>query len=105
MAASWPLKQLCVKHGENGKGIHSRWYPTTLKRRILEIDLVRGRINFIHGDGFEVCRENESHSRRSLIINPPYVKAGRRLYRYSEIDHAALFEQASRAQGRLLDDL
>lgn len=91
-----------VKHGENGKGIHSRWYPTTLKRRILEIDLVRGRINFIHGDGFEVCRENESRSDALFFIDPPYVKAGRRLYRYSEMDHAALFEQASRLKGDFL---
>jgi DNA adenine methylase len=26
-----------IKNGENGKGITSRWYPETLRRRILAI--------------------------------------------------------------------
>lgn len=91
-----------VKHGENGKGIHSRWYPKTLKRRILEIDRVRDKINFIQGDAFEICRKNEGRVDAVYFIDPPYVKAGRRLYRYSEIDHMALFEQASRLKGDFL---
>jgi len=91
-----------VKHGENGKGIHSRWYPKTLKRRILEIDQVRDKINFIHGNAFEICRKNEERVDAVYFIDPPYVKAGRRLYRYSEIDHVALFEQASRLKGDFL---
>ena len=91
-----------VKHGENGKGIHSRWYPATLKRRILEIYQVRERIQFIHGDAFEVCQANENRLDVVYFIDPPYVKAGRRLYRYSEINHAALFESASQLKGDFL---
>jgi len=91
-----------VKHGEDGKGIHSRWYPKTLKRRILEIDRVRERLNFIQGDAFEICSKNEKRKDVVYFIDPPYVKAGRRLYRYSKIDHAALFAQASRLNGDFL---
>ena len=36
------------------------------------------------------------------FIDPPYVKAGRRLYRHSEIDHRALFEQAASLTGDFL---
>src|SRR3989344_2281707 len=43
-----------IKHGENGKGILSRWYPQTIARRIRDIELVADRIKFVHGDAFEV---------------------------------------------------
>lgn len=36
-----------VKYGENGKGIHSRWYPSTLKRRIMEIYQMRDGIKVV----------------------------------------------------------
>jgi DNA adenine methylase len=91
-----------IKHGENGKGILSRWYPETLKRRILEIDQKRDQISFIHGDAFAVCRENEERADALFFFDPPYVKAGGRLYNHSEIDHVALFEQASRLRGDFL---
>jgi DNA adenine methylase len=47
-----------IKSGENGKGITSRWYPETLRRRILAIAQVKNRIEFIEGDAFEVCEKN-----------------------------------------------
>src|SRR5205807_5649241 len=34
-----------LKYGENGKGISSRWYPETLKNRILEISAIRKHIS------------------------------------------------------------
>jgi DNA adenine methylase len=49
-----------IKNGENGKGITSRWYPETLRRRILEIAQVKDKIDFIEGDAFEVCEQNAS---------------------------------------------
>ena len=88
-----------VRHGENGKGIRSRWYPTTLRRRILAIDHIRERITFVHGDAFAVCRHHAHDPHALFFIDPPYVKAGRRLYRHSEIDHPALFAQASALKG------
>jgi len=91
-----------IKKGENGKGIASRWYPETLKKRILEIDKVKRRINFIPGDAFEVCQQNSHREDAIYFIDPPYLKAGRRLYRYSTIDHTALFKLADRLQGDFL---
>lgn len=91
-----------VKQGENGKGIRSRWYPGTLKQRILEIYRLREKIHFIHGDAFAVLRGNEARTDAVYFIDPPYVKAGGRLYRHSDIDHAALFEQAQRLTGDFL---
>ncbi len=46
-----------LKYGENGKGVLSRWYPQTLKQRILDIVQVRDRISFVAGDGFDVLRK------------------------------------------------
>ncbi|HKY05368.1 MAG TPA: DNA adenine methylase [Blastocatellia bacterium] len=40
-----------LRLGENGRGIKSRWYPETLKRRILDIDAMRHKITFVEGDG------------------------------------------------------
>jgi DNA adenine methylase len=91
-----------IKNGENGKGITSRWYPETLRGRILEIAQVKDRIDFIEGDGFEVCEKNASRDDVVYFIDPPYRAAGQRLYRYSEIDHEALFDLAHRLQGSFL---
>ncbi len=91
-----------VKHGENGKGIRSRWYPKTLKRRILDIAYFADRISFIHGDAFVVLRERRADPGAIWFIDPPYVQAGRRLYRYSDIDHAALFAHAAQLTGDFL---
>jgi len=91
-----------LKHGENGKGVLSRWYPQTLKKRILAIALVKDRINFIEGDAFKVMEANISRRDVMFFIDPPYTKAGRRLYRYSEIDHPALFELVARCAGDFL---
>jgi DNA adenine methylase len=91
-----------IKNGENGKGITSRWYPETLRRRILTIAQVKHRINFIEGDGFEVCEKNANREDVVYFIDPPYRAAGQRLYRYSEIDDEALFDLAHRLQGNFL---
>ncbi|MGL5081233.1 MAG: DNA adenine methylase [Microcoleaceae cyanobacterium] len=91
-----------IKNGENGKGITSRWYPETLKKRILAIDQIKHKINFIEGDAFEVCEKNASRDSVIFFIDPPYIKAGQRLYRYSDINHEALFDLAYRLQGNFL---
>jgi DNA adenine methylase len=77
-----------IKNGENGKGI-TRWYPETLKRRILAIEQVKHKINFIEGDGFEICKQNTSNRNTVYFIDPPYIKAGGRLYHHSIIEHKA----------------
>jgi DNA adenine methylase len=91
-----------IKQGENGKGITSRWYPETLQKRILAIAQMRHKIKFIEGDGFEVCKQNAHRREAIYFIDPPYIKAGRRLYRYSAIDHNMLFELAAKLEGNFL---
>jgi DNA adenine methylase len=56
----------------------------------------KDKINFIKGDGFEVCEKNANRDDVVYFIDPPYRAAGQRLYRYSEISHEALFDLAHR---------
>ena len=84
-----------IKHGENGKGIHSRWYPTTLAKRFHNLKHVADRIDFRCEDGLKIMREFMANKDAIFFIDPPYTaggkKAGKRLYRYSEINHEELF--------------
>ena len=95
-----------LKHGENGKGILSRWYPETLKKRILGIASIKEKIRFIKGDGVEVIRRNARHANAVFFIDPPYTastkKAGTRLYKYHQVDHEELFRLVSKIQGNFL---
>jgi DNA adenine methylase len=95
-----------LKHGENGKGIKSRWYPETLKRRILDIHAMREHLTFIEDDGVEVIRRNARRPDVAFFIDPPYTaagkRAGRRLYTHSELDHDELFRVASQIKGDFL---
>ena len=91
-----------MKTGENGKGLLSRWYPETIKRRIIAISEIQNRINFIHGDGIQVMRDNANRRDAVFFIDPPYTVAGRRLYRHSELDHAAIFDVAASLKGDFL---
>lgn len=86
-----------LKNGEAGKGLLSRWYPDTLIDRLKEIGRHRSRIEFHEDDAMkrldsELC--NEGH-KAAVFADPPYTAggklAGNRLYRFSEIDHQALF--------------
>lgn len=95
-----------LKNGEKGKGILSRWYPETLSRRIRDISTVRNRIKFTSGDAFPIIRKYLQTPDVVFFVDPPYTaskkKAGARLYKYHEIDHAQLFKLMSRAKGDFL---
>lgn len=91
-----------VKAGENGRGISSRWYPETLKKRILDIAAIKERITFIHGDGLEIMEDFAGRSDLAFFIDPPYTLAAKRLYNHWELDHVALFEAASELSGDFL---
>ena len=95
-----------IKHGENGKGIKSRWYPETLAKRILNIGRIRERISFIQGDGVEVLQEETHRSDVAFFIDPPYTaagkKAGARLYTHYELDHERLFSIVENLAGDFL---
>lgn len=95
-----------LKHGENGKGILSRWYPQTIARRIANIALVAKRIEFIHGDAFEVMARHRKEKNAVFFIDPPYTaggkSAGSRLYTHSVIDHEKLFSVCENLEGNFL---
>ena len=95
-----------VKHGENGRGLKSRWYPQTLNQRILDIVSIRDRITFIAGDGLATLRQYAQRPDVVFFIDPPYTAAGKRagsrLYTHSELDHAELFRIVSTLAGDFL---
>jgi len=95
-----------IKTGENGKGLSSRWYPQTLTRRILDIVKMRDRLEFTQGDGLASFTQHAANSRVAFFIDPPYTvagkRAGRRLYKYSEVNHEELFHLSSKLAGDFL---
>jgi DNA adenine methylase len=95
-----------VKHGENGKGLASRWYPETLSKRIRKIIDIRDKLSFVEGDGIDVLKENAHLPEAVFFIGPPYTaggkRAGSRLYSHSDLDHDALFRVSSRLRGDFL---
>lgn len=91
-----------IKNGENGKGIASRWYPKTLRDRILAINYVKDKINFIAGDAFKFLEQNLNDDEAYFFIDPPYTIAGKRLYTYFAIDHEKLFELTGQLKGKFM---
>jgi DNA adenine methylase len=91
-----------IKNGENGKGISSRWYPQTLHDRIVAINYIKNRIDFIKGDAFEILEENLNNQGAYFFIDPPYTVAGKRLYTHFEIDHEKLFYLTSKLNGKYM---
>ena len=96
------------KSGENGKGLKSRWYPTTLQKRIEGIQRASHKMTFIEGDGVEILNSLADVGAPDSVyfIDPPYTvsgkRAGSRLYKHSEIDHERLFHITSRLEGDFL---
>jgi DNA adenine methylase len=95
-----------LKYGENGKGIASRWYPETLASRIRLIAGLRDRIQFVHGDGFELIRSKALDAEATLFIDPPYTaggkNAGKRLYKHYDMNHDELFSICAKFKGDVL---
>lgn len=95
-----------LKHGENGKGILSRWYPETLSRRILDISRVKEKIHFVQGDGIDIISKHRDEINSVFFIDPPYTastkRAGTRLYKYHQLDHEKLFHEVSLLKGDFL---
>lgn len=91
-----------IKNGENGKGLKSRWYPETLAKRIEAIETFRKDITFLLEDGCDYIRRNAHRPDTVFFVDPPYTKAGKRLYRHSELDHEELFRFTSNISGDFL---
>lgn len=95
-----------LKFGENGKGIKSRWYPATLAKRITNLQRVADRIDFRCEDGLKVMKKFANLGEAVFFIDPPYTaggkKAGKRLYKYCDINHAELFAICDSIKGDFL---
>ena len=95
-----------LNSGEAGKGIHSRWYPETLAKRIESIHAIRGKLTFIQGDGVKTLRTYASTPDTAAFVDPPYVAnsrgAGLRLYRYHNVDCEQLFEVIQKFNGPMI---
>ena len=85
-----------LNQGENGNGIHSRWYPETLAQRVELTRALRTKITFVEGDGLDLLRNFINDRRAVAFVDPPYVVRGRgagaRLYSYCDVDCDKLFE-------------
>ena len=91
-----------IKSGEGGRGLASRWYPSTLAKRIKEANLLREKITFVHGDAFKIMEQHLADSNTFFFIDPPYTVAGKRLYNHYDVDHRRIFELASQMKGHFL---
>lgn len=91
-----------IKNGEKGKGIRSRWYPNTLRDRILSIGHIKSKLHFKTGDAFEELEKNKNSKNTFSFIDPPYTIAGKRLYTHFEINHDALFSLVSKLKGKFM---
>jgi len=95
-----------LKYGENGKGIHSRWYPGTLAKRLLNLKQVANKIDFRCDDGLKVMQEFATNQAAIFFIDPPYTaggkKAGKRLYKHYDLDHDQLFTLCETLKGDFL---
>ena len=91
-----------IKTGEGGKGLSSRWYPSTLIRRIIEVNRLSDKITFIHGDAFEIMEQRKDSPEAFFFIDPPYTVAGKRLYNHFDVNHRLIFELASQMKGHFL---
>jgi DNA adenine methylase len=91
-----------IKNGENGKGIKSRWYPKTLRDRILAVGHVKSKIKFVTGDAFAEMNKILNDLNTYSFIDPPYTVAGKRLYTHFEIDHDALFALTAQLKGKFM---
>lgn len=95
-----------LKYGENGKGIHSRWYPATIAKRILSLNHIAMRIDFRCDDGLKVMSEFSNRRDVVYFVDPPYTaggkKAGKRLYKHYNLEHEHLFRVCNTLKGDFL---
>ena len=91
-----------LRHGENKRGLRSRWYPKGLAKRIELISNLKPCLQFRSSDGFTIIREHLNCSNAVFFVDPPYTQAARRLYAHWDIDHEELFQLLAEAKGDVL---
>lgn len=92
-----------LKRGDRNKGFASRWYPKTLVNRIRYIYSLRHRIDFRQADGLDVLSSICPYAHNLVCFaDPPYPKAGLRLYSTGDFEHERLFALLAVWPGRFL---
>jgi len=86
-----------TRHGENGNGVASRWYPQTLADRLAQIAAHADRLTFCEGDGLAVLELTARIDGVRLFVDPPYTgrggkRAGTRLYAHNAVCHRRIFD-------------
>jgi len=95
--AFWTLVKNRTSFGGNLTGglmrnISSRWNGAKLATTFRQIFALSGRIKFVEGDALTLLRKYADDSNAAAFVDPPYVQAGKVLYRHWQLDHAALFD-------------
>ncbi len=94
-----------LKKGEAGKGLLSRWYPSTLVSRINSIHALRHQLSIVCDDGLRVMQDRASEQ-VLWFIDPPYIGttkgAGKRLYNFNSISLETLFQRCAALKGDFL---
>ena len=95
-----------LRKGEQGRGVHSRWYPETLVNRLQTIHSLAERIRFTEGDAMPLLPALLRRADSAAFVDPPYVVNGNgpgiRLYRHTQVDHERLFALLSKARSACL---
>lgn len=95
-----------MRQGEDGRGIASRWYPKTLRKRILALELLKDRVEFLQGDGLEVMASLQNEEGVACFNDPPYtlsdIQKGSRLYHHNQLDHRRLFALCQKLKGEFV---
>ena len=95
--AFWTLvKNRCAVGGNLTGGlmkdVSCRWNGPRHADGLRTIRNLSPRIEFIEGDGIGVLRKHADDPTAVAFVDPPYVIAGKGLYRQGVIDHSALFD-------------
>lgn len=96
-----------TKNGENGAGVASRWYPSTLVKRLRAVAACADRLTFCEGDGVRLLELLCARQDAQFFVDPPYTtaggkRAGSRLYAHNAVDHARIFRALADARADFL---
>ena len=96
-----------TRHGENGGGLCSRWYPDTLAKRLRDIARHADRLLFYEGDGVGLLDTFADYPETKFFVDPPYTtaggkRAGSRLYQHNTVDHEQIFHALARSHADFL---
>lgn len=84
-----------LRHGDDGRGVASRWNGESLYAMLRQIRALSGRIHFVVGDGVRRGLQAYNDSENVGFVDPPYSIGpdgpARQLYEHHQLDHAMLF--------------